>query len=475
MTIAHDGVIYSLQWDHSDTMVLTSSSDGTSKCWDVKNLMKMHLQRKNDVKRASLLMLTPSSKGADGAEETEVATVKLLFSCVHVPPVYVYSGVFSEATQHQRNVQANVRTLTGSHDGHIRVWENQTLVGYLSVANVESDSDVINDNQPPAHPGKITCLVIDERTKYLVSADRDGLVLIWKYYFSTKSSPRSNSRVGEDAAWYRVLRKLRTELCASPITTVTSLALTHNSAQSGAGAASATGAPPSQLMVFAPPNQLVSFSMSNFRPTTSFPGVRTTPLEYHRTTLSPDGRFVCACVLESSSESAGNTYSLKIWDVISGGIVQNTMFSHFTFPYLIRSVTWHPTQHMIAVSSLGPNAAVMVFYTEKESAKKAARRLSTLNIADVYNAVNPAEDAMTSDGASEKGSVTGSVAASVHSRTSTALSGAGKPLFTINEASATVGSVSSSLGGTGKTEANSELLKRLRAKRQAASALAATR
>lgn len=503
LSIAHDGVIYSLQWDYSDSMVLTSSSDGTSKCWDVKSLMKMHLQRKNEAKRASMMMLTPSAKSNDGgSEDTETASVKRMFSCVHVPPVYVYSCVFSDNKIQARNAPTNIRTLTGSHDGHIRVWDNQSLVGYLSITNVaSSDTGIVNDNQPPVHPGKITALVIDERTKYLVSSDSDGLVLIWKYYYGTQGSSQpggtssGSSSGGDDKerAWYRVLRKLRTELCASPLTTVTSLALTHNLAnQSDAGTSAASGAPPSQLMVLAPPNQLVSFNMSNFRPTTSFPGCRTTPLEYHKCTLSPDGRFVCACVLES--DGVGNSYTLKIWDVISGSIVQNTIFSQFTFPYLIRSVTWHPTQHMIAVSSLGPNAAVMVFYTEKESAKKAARRLSTLSIADVYNSVHPADDATTHDGASERGSVSASVTGSVQSQSrSPAPATYGgtlnnrQPLFSINETSRSTArslsvggshspalsqsigaSSNSGLNGTGKSEANSELLKRLRAKRLAA-------
>jgi len=477
MSIAHDGVIYSLQWDMSDTMLLTTSSDGTSKCWDVKNLMKMHEKRKNEAKRASLLMLTPTGKNGDGFEEAETANIKMLFSCIHVPPVFVYSGVFADTTVNQRSVQTNVRTITGGHDGHIRVWDNQALVGYLSVTNVEGSTGVVNDNQPSAHPGKITALVIDERTKYLVSSDSDGLVLVWKYYFSAHGSPRTGSSSGEDRAWYRVLRKLRTELCSSPITTVTSLALTHNvGGQPQPGASTASGAPPSQLMVLSPPGQLVSFNMSNFRPTTSFPGCRTSPLEFHRCTLSPDGRFVCACVFEGG-QGAAKQYSLKIWEVISGAIVQNTVFSQFVFPHMIRSISWHPSQHMIAVSSLGPNAAVMVFYTEKESAKTAARRMSAFSIADVYSAVHGDDAATTADGASERGSVAGSVAGSVHSRTSAAAgatTAASKPLFTINENAATATSVSSSLGGTGKSEANSDLLKRLRAKRQA-SALAATR
>ncbi len=39
-----------------------------------------------------------------------------------------------------------------------------------------------------------------------------------------------------------------------------------------------------------------------------------------------------------------------------------------TFAYPVRSVTWHPTQHLLAVAMLGPGAAVVLYTTDSSSA-----------------------------------------------------------------------------------------------------------
>lgn len=44
-----------------------------------------------------------------------------------------------------------------------------------------------------------------------------------------------------------------------------------------------------------------------------------------------------------------------------------TICLELTFAYPVRSISWHPTQHLLAVAMLGPGAAVVLYTTDSSS------------------------------------------------------------------------------------------------------------
>lgn len=89
-----------------------------------------------------------------------------------------------------------------------------------------------------------------------------------------------------------------------------------------------------------------------------------------RPAVSPDGRYIV-----SSHGTQQRSHVLKVWDSRSGRCVSESWLSQWTTKYPLRSMSWHPTQHMLAIASLGPGATVTVLYAEKEHTHSLAKRL----------------------------------------------------------------------------------------------------
>lgn len=88
---------------------------------------------------------------------------------------------------------------------------------------------------------------------------------------------------------------------------------------------------------------------------------------FFRAIFSADGRFIVSCNTTHSASSLssrgvanGGTYKLLVWDTYTGHPIQ-TPLSALTFPYPVRSLSWHPCQHLLAISMVGEGAAVALY------------------------------------------------------------------------------------------------------------------
>jgi hypothetical protein len=95
---------------------------------------------------------------------------------------------------------------------------------------------------------------------------------------------------------------------------------------------------------------------------------------YGRATLSPDGRFAVTGV--SASGTSDGRYRLKVWEVKNGNVYPAAL-SEINLPYPVRSISWHPEQHVMAVAMVGSGAAVVVYSGERESAEIAIGRMAS--------------------------------------------------------------------------------------------------
>jgi hypothetical protein len=74
---------------------------------------------------------------------------------------------------------------------------------------------------------------------------------------------------------------------------------------------------------------------------------------FSRASLSADGRMVvagCPGMGSGSGSGAGSGTVLRVWDAQTGSVISSPISDHIMFPFAIRSVGWHPKQHMIAVA-----------------------------------------------------------------------------------------------------------------------------
>lgn len=216
---AHHGAIYELQWSKNDRYLLSSSSDGTSKVWDLITF----------VYRIILPNGVPSTNGnSDGNLSPFVSGEQFNFSVVqnngvsvmetvknfnasysnnmiaaldlmgtitlaavlrNTPPVHVYTSIFQEfnaISRPPKNIPEKIqedgeepneilnklqeiadaplpRIITGASDGRIRVWDGETFEGFITVRRKNKPEDLMDDFQP--HNGAINSITIDGRSK----------------------------------------------------------------------------------------------------------------------------------------------------------------------------------------------------------------------------------------------------------------------------------------------------------------------
>jgi hypothetical protein len=82
------------------------------------------------------------------------------------------------------------RVISGSSDGRIRVWEWNNYLGEIGVR--AGDGSMI-----PAHGCRIHSIVVDERSRYLLSGDNMGEIVVWR---------------ADNRGWYQMLRKFRKDV-----------------------------------------------------------------------------------------------------------------------------------------------------------------------------------------------------------------------------------------------------------------------
>jgi WD40 repeat protein len=204
---AHHGVVYEAKWSKDDRYLLTCSGDGTSKVWDLLDL----LFRTNVIQQTAALVShkqhpsSPTERATDRSVVSESnaslqgllgpkhTTPALLHTLISARPVFVYSGVFQETSSAANTIKATFsnasvglsgtnnlhisterfaeversplpRIITGSSDGRLRVWDGAQMVGYVCVKDKEATTESGEQDLSP-HEGQVNSIVIDERSK----------------------------------------------------------------------------------------------------------------------------------------------------------------------------------------------------------------------------------------------------------------------------------------------------------------------
>lgn len=211
------------------------------------------------------------------------------------------------------------------------------------------------------------------------------------------------------------------ELSNPPIQMISHLTTTHNMHANQKAS----------LLVTAPPSGLSLFSLHTYKPSTSYPGLNLNindEISLVRGIISSDNKYVCCGGINTSVHSVDNysmnhtsnpnssnsnfgnvEYILKFWDATTGQQIQYTPLADYKFPFGIRDMAWHPTQHVLVTCSLGTNASILVFYSEKETTTNVAKRLSTLSVNEMYASLQNNNLDKNSDTQSEAPSVSATI------------------------------------------------------------------
>jgi len=382
---AHHGPIYDLKWSRDDRCLLSCSGDGTSKVWDMTSVSyrasnTMGFGALNAASNVSARVngsLDVSSSNANGfsSPHGHGAASKppsLVHTLVTSPPEYTYCGVFQDqpraglTSTHSQGDNLDQlrqsgmslkndrlpfgpsaplvvpRIITGSADGKLRVWDGSEMVGYVVVTTKDAEKKEEAVDYSP-HDGQINSIVIDERSRYMITGDSQGDIFAWRC---------------DSSGWYQLLRKFKRDSTATP-----SAAPGAQEQNTGGGILSLTMHPDKHkgqmLALSRQPAQLKVINMSTYKTQCAcagFAGYSTASNNaaggiFARANYSADGRYAIA---GSNVKAQDGLYRLQVWDTSTGHSVR-TALSDMMFPYPVRSVTWHPSQHLLAVAmvSLG--------------------------------------------------------------------------------------------------------------------------
>jgi WD40 repeat protein len=379
MNSAHHSVVYDIRWSKDDSYIVTCSGDGTTKIWDVECYVRMG---------AIAVHGTPGKgNNTDTAMSPGVRHQPYLAHVLRtVPPLYVYCAIFQEYTiapstdmvadvkdSYEKQRAELPRVITGSSDGRIRVWNGSKLLGTLR----------IGDNDDPPHENRINSIVIDERTRYLLSGDSDGEILMWR---------------ADPKGWYQLLRKFRKDPSVASLKNVNLGALDKKHVVSGVmSMIMHPDRNKAQMTVLTnKPTSLRVYSMTTYKTLSQCHGIISSSDQSSglcRAQISGDGNYV---VCGSSINASEDKYCLRVWETQTGN-VEACSLSDIIFPYPVRSVSWHPKQHVIAVGMVGQGSAVAVYAAHREVAERAVARINALAAATVLNKDDEREDIPSSN------------------------------------------------------------------------------
>ena len=391
---AHHGPIYSIQWSKDDQYILTTSGDSTVRVWRLA-LTRVPITGPESAQKRKSTHRRSSGKG-DGADSaamvptTEALSVTPVANMRHMPLVHVYCAVFQETTlptaaptsmssdgspsQDKDGASAKSEkhfiptVVTGASDGHLRVWSGSAYQGSLLIrggGQSKSLEDSICEEAP--HFFAVQDVTIDTRTRYLLSGDAGGNIMLWRL---------------DAHGWYNLLRKFKKD--DLPGTCITTMCM-HPEKTKG------------QLLVMAKPATLRVYSLSTYRMVNSYPGAVNELPGLTRACFSADGAFVAAgSELPSQGGGGGSSggsggspggYRLRLWNTQGGG-QESSDLTEMTMPFPIRAVAWHPTQHMVVVGMQGAGASVAILVAKKESAAIQARKRNSLALKSLFNAAD---------------------------------------------------------------------------------------
>lgn len=359
----HYGVIYDLVWSKDDSYLSSCGGDGMIKVWD-------------------MISLIPSNAISDlNISENPLVCHRYYTS----PPTPVYTIIFQEYSSSIKKTDS-IETdnffdrvtksripcptiISGSADGRIRCWNEGNLVGFLHLGS-EFELE-------PAHRHRVQSLAINERSRYLFSGDSAGEVLIWRL---------------DNQNQYKLLRKLRRDSLAStdtlPSTAIMTVVDEDSMHHSASGVMTMFMHPDKKrnqmLLMQHQPSQLKVYNLANYRLQSKCNGFQpaihsTGKTIFQRAALSADGSFVvCGTAIRAStgnrrtlsSSAVSNkgdqvVYRLSLWDSQTGASIR-TELSEYHYPYPVRSISWHPKQHALAVAFMGEQAAVVIYAGMKD-------------------------------------------------------------------------------------------------------------
>ena len=382
---AHHGVIYDIKWSDDDCHLLTCSGDGTVKVWDVSSLnscSKTNADGSLPSPRGVSLMQQLYLHSQQMQQEGKVSGALLVQSLTTTPPLFIYCAVFQEYGISSADSSSRSATLpriiSGASDGRLRVYNNGSHMGNIRIGE---DSDDF-----PPHEGNVNAITIDQRSKYLITSDSAGEIFVW----------RLDSR-----GWYQLLRKLKRDIEYGE-TSPRSKSISSGHYPGVSGVISLKMHPDKfkgQLLAYTMPSSLKVYSMSTYRcvSTCSGAGINGVSSVFSRAEISADGYYT---VCGGSSKFNKHTYSLRFWESATGHSVPSAL-SDIEFPYPIRSVAWHPRQHMLAVSMVGQGAAVVIYCTERDSSDKVLSKKVNAAIVEIANLKKDKEMASTTESGKE--------------------------------------------------------------------------
>lgn len=305
----HQGLVYDLRWLANERHLLSASADGTAKLWTIGALAAAP-NRVNAPPRLASVM------------QQVVAGYVYCAAFVTGPSIKSIITNPLRSSQAEDSIQTEqtgwLRAVTGAHDGSLRYWEaeegrEQGLLGGRIV-----------------HEGMVNTLQVDTYSGRIYSADSFGHILTWK-------------REGDGSRFehYSLLRSLQHPDFARKA--IVSLAI-HPRRRRG------------QLLVQAQQNCLNLVDLTTNKVVVHFKGT-ICQSALVRAVFSPDGNFVIA-----GSEDG----TVCVWDAATGLRLNSSPFlDKVRYRAPICDVSWHPTQHVVAITAYGADQQLLVCYANR--------------------------------------------------------------------------------------------------------------
>lgn len=379
---AHHAVIFDLKWTKNDRYLISTAGDGTCKVWDFLSLSPTVQQY--SLAYNTYLTQTKAMQGGGDEEGTfngggmtnrtanthntypthplpdadafisPQSLAKLYPPCVRyvlslAASISGYSAVFQDfvtpipavgsfnlfsKTSYDVNYwseQLNTvrgyqvpRVIVGCSDGRIRVFDQGRFMGFVVVAG-KTDTGNTQDFSP--HDGVVNSVVIDDRSKYLISGDSFGEILAWRL---------------DNKGWYQLLRKFKRDTGPSSNAmndvfdsgSVMSLSM-HPEKLKGL-----------MLVLSRQPALLRVLNMSTYKPLSyceGYNGISSHIVRegedafstgvFHRATFSADGKYIICCSNDSQNKQL---FRISIWETFTGHQVPSPISSKLlSSPYLV--------------------------------------------------------------------------------------------------------------------------------------------
>lgn len=309
----HHGMIYDLRFTDNERYLLSASADALVKVWDLGALAAVSASvRPKYAPRMLCIFHEPSAQFFYAA---------IFFmknnSATRALPLYTQSKE-DDGKNHQRICP---HVLTGAFNGAVAHWDPRT-----------SQCQGLLGNRI-AHKGRVHCLESDRRSGRVFSADSNGIIFVWRC-----------ERDGDYPSDFTIIRKIEhRDFRNKPIVSMMIRPRRRRV----------------QLLVQAQASTLKLVDVTTSQPVAHFKGnlVRAGVI---RAKFSPDGTYVLA-----GSED-GKVYA---WDTVSASPV-SFLDGKFGYSAPLCDLSFHPKQHLVALTCFGGDHPVLVYCTNRPDTPK---------------------------------------------------------------------------------------------------------